>query len=92
MPKNRTPEGLMALRATQARRANRLPLDLDWADVHADAARAAEAPQLCQWFALCDHEAEWLVPHPILGLVPTCDRCLGRVGDSRRAGAERITK
>lgn len=30
---------------------------------------------ICQWFALCDREATQSVPHPVLGDVPTCDRC-----------------
>lgn len=29
----------------------------------------------CQWYALCDRGAIGLVPHPILGTVPTCKRC-----------------
>jgi hypothetical protein len=29
----------------------------------------------CQWFALCDREATGTTSHPILGEVPTCDRC-----------------
>lgn len=31
--------------------------------------------QRCQWFALCDHRADGVVAHPILGAVPTCQRC-----------------
>lgn len=29
----------------------------------------------CQWFALCTNPATDLVPHPILGSVPACERC-----------------
>lgn len=29
----------------------------------------------CAWFALCDHTATSLEPHPVLGDVPICDRC-----------------
>jgi hypothetical protein len=29
----------------------------------------------CQWFALCENEATTIEPHPILGVVPICDRC-----------------
>jgi len=34
----------------------------------------------CEWFATCDHEADHLVRHPILGDVPTCQRCVGQLG------------
>lgn len=30
---------------------------------------------LCEWFALCTREAAGTVYHPVLGDVPTCDRC-----------------
>lgn len=33
----------------------------------------------CEWFALCTNEAETEHPHPILGAVPICARCLARV-------------
>jgi len=33
----------------------------------------------CEWFALCDHEADGTVSHPILGAVPTCQRCADRL-------------
>ena len=29
----------------------------------------------CEWFALCDHPADGVVSHPVLGDVPTCERC-----------------
>lgn len=35
-------------------------------------------PAMCQWFALCDRQATGTTPHPILGDVPTCDRCKER--------------
>lgn len=31
---------------------------------------------ICEWFLLCANEASVLVPHPILGEVPTCTRCV----------------
>lgn len=34
----------------------------------------------CQWFALCDHDAAGAVAHPILGLVPCCQRCADALG------------
>lgn len=32
------------------------------------------APE-CQWFAGCRNRATQLVPHVVLGEVPTCDEC-----------------
>lgn len=29
----------------------------------------------CEYFALCTNDADGYVKHPILGLVPTCQRC-----------------
>lgn len=29
----------------------------------------------CEWFARCQRNATTLEPHPVLGAVPTCDRC-----------------
>lgn len=34
-----------------------------------------EAKQ-CKWFALCQHPAVSVLPHPVLGEVPVCDRCI----------------
>lgn len=34
---------------------------------------------ICEWFALCENEADGVVAHPILGLVPTCRRCATRL-------------
>lgn len=34
----------------------------------------------CEWFALCDHVAAGVVSHPILGDVPTCQRCADKFG------------
>lgn len=33
------------------------------------------AEQLCEWYALCANPAAGLVRHPVLTLVPTCERC-----------------
>lgn len=30
---------------------------------------------ICEWFARCTNEAAGTVSHPILGEVPTCERC-----------------
>lgn len=30
----------------------------------------------CEWFALCTRPARWLVAHPVLGEVPTCEQCV----------------
>jgi hypothetical protein len=32
----------------------------------------------CEWYARCDHPAEGTVTHPIMGGVPTCQRCADR--------------
>lgn len=29
----------------------------------------------CEWFALCDHEADRFRDHPIVGRVRICERC-----------------
>ena len=29
----------------------------------------------CQWFLLCNEQAQGHVQHPVLGRVPTCRRC-----------------
>lgn len=29
----------------------------------------------CEWYVLCDKKADGIVHHPILGEVPTCQRC-----------------
>jgi hypothetical protein len=33
---------------------------------------------LCEWFALCDHEAIGTTKHPVLGDVLICERCSDR--------------
>jgi hypothetical protein len=35
--------------------------------------------RVCAWFATCRNPADRLEQHPVLGAVPACDRCLGRV-------------
>jgi len=46
---------------------------------------------LCRWFAKCDRLATGTTPHPVLGDVPTCDRChsFGSAGLQRPAGDRR---
>lgn len=34
---------------------------------------------LCEWYALCDRPAAHQVRHPILGTVPTCQRCVDKL-------------
>lgn len=34
----------------------------------------------CTWFARCPNDATHLVPHPIIGYVPACDRCAAFAG------------
>jgi len=33
---------------------------------------------MCEWFLLCTNQATGTAPHPVLGPVPTCDRCRER--------------
>lgn len=35
---------------------------------------------ICEWFAMCDHEADRLIVHPILDDVPCCERCATKLG------------
>lgn len=35
----------------------------------------------CGWFVTCDHAADGLRTHPILGAVSICDRCAETVGE-----------
>lgn len=39
------------------------------------AATLAKPAQACQWFARCGRPATCTTPHPVLGDVPTCQRC-----------------
>jgi hypothetical protein len=34
----------------------------------------------CEQFLMCDNAATRLVPHPILGEVPSCQRCIDKLG------------
>jgi len=40
--------------------------------------RLAPEPAKCAWFALCPSPAAGTVKHPVLGEVPTCQRCADR--------------
>lgn len=37
-------------------------------------------PRMCEWFALCTNDTEFVILHPILGWVPCCQRCADRLG------------
>lgn len=39
----------------------------------------AEVSKTCQWYALCDRPVAVNLPHPVLGLVPTCQPCADKV-------------
>lgn len=32
----------------------------------------------CEWYARCTNDAEVLVAHPTIGMIPVCDRCNAR--------------
>jgi hypothetical protein len=34
--------------------------------------------QRCEYFALCTNPADGVTKHPVLGDVPTCQRCAGK--------------
>lgn len=34
----------------------------------------------CEWYALCPNPADGTVSHPVLGDVPTCERCAAKHG------------
>lgn len=36
-------------------------------------------PKTCEWFASCDNAAVIHIQHPILGAVPSCQRCADKV-------------
>jgi len=38
-------------------------------------AQPATPVAACAWFARCTNPATGTTPHPVLGSVPTCDRC-----------------
>jgi hypothetical protein len=50
---------------TSSTRLSSTGIPLDWAGQTA----------LCEYYALCVNLAAGAVAHPILGLVPTCERC-----------------
>lgn len=37
----------------------------------------------CEWFALCGRPAVTLLEHPVLHLVPVCERCRDKVAAMR---------
>lgn len=37
-------------------------------------------PTTCAWFARCTNAATATVTHPVLGNVPTCQRCIDKLG------------
>lgn len=40
----------------------------------------AKVPTQCAWFVGCQNAADGIVVHPILGDVPTCQRCTDKLG------------
>lgn len=43
----------------------------------------AETEKTCQWYALCNRPVAVHLPHPVLGLVPTCQECADKVAALR---------
>lgn len=35
---------------------------------------------ICEWFALCTNETTLGASHPVLGVVPICQRCADKLG------------
>lgn len=57
--------------------ARRIPIELV-RRIH-DHLKGPGGAMRCEWFALCDHEAVGHVIHPVLGPVPTCQRCVDKL-------------
>lgn len=38
----------------------------------------------CEWFLLCANDTDKGIEHPILGLVPCCERCAKSLGMEER--------
>lgn len=36
----------------------------------------------CRWFLACDNPADGVLPHPVLGDTPCCQRCADTVGET----------
>ena len=34
---------------------------------------------ICEWFLMCENQANGVVGHAVLGLVPTCRRCADKL-------------
>jgi len=41
--------------------------------------RKGKLKTTCRWFARCDNIAVTTEPHPILGAVPICQRCVNKL-------------
>lgn len=48
-----------------------------WRKLERAAARVKAQAPVCGWFLNCGRPATGTTPHPVLGEVPTCDRCHG---------------
>ena len=53
----------------------------EWPDVVERAVNETDwiAEANCEWFAGCDRPADVVVDHPILGGIPSCQRCQDRM-------------
>lgn len=47
-----------------------------------------QAPDVCQWFALCENKATTSQAHPVLGSVPICERCAAKLANMENGNHE----
>ena len=59
---------------------------------HTEEEDANDAPYImCEWYAMCANRATIAVPHRVIGLVLTCDRCAAK-HDLTGAPIEEVTR
>lgn len=53
--------------------------------------RGQMLPVYCEWYALCMNSPDGTVTHPVLGEVPTCERCARRHALKLKPWNEQLT-